>query len=265
MTKANHKSTIFFAHANGFPSTTYRKFFSYLESDFTIQAIENVGHDLQYPWQSNWEHLALELEHYLEKNFSSPVIGVGHSLGGGLHYITALKRPELYQQLVILDSPMYGEFKSIVLKFLKLFHLMGKITPSVSSSRRRNFWVSRDAAFDYFKNKPLYKNFDPDCLRDYVNFGMQDVSGGVRLIAEPEIEGEIFENLPDNLAWKKAKLPVTFVHAEQSHVISKRDLQYLKRKFTVVSIPGSHLFPFEMPEKGAQCVRQIIQDRCAGE
>lgn len=258
MNTQSNKPTIFFAHANGFPSQTYRKFFSYLESEFTIQAIENVGHDIAYPVQGNWEHLALEVEHYLEKNFSKPVIGVGHSLGGALHYITALKRPELYQEVVILDSPLYGEFKSLALKFLKAFHLMDKITPSVSSARRRNFWTSRDAAFEYFKDKPLYKNFDPDCLRDYVNFGMRELNGGVCLATQPEIEGKIFENLPDNLAWKTPKIPVTFIHPEASHVISKRDLAYLKRKFRVVSVSGSHLFPFEIPEKAAQVVKQCL-------
>ena len=144
------KPTILFAHANGFPGRTYQQLFTFLKSDFQINYLENIGHQTSYPVGSNWEFLALELQDYIEQNFERPIIGVGHSLGGVLHLITALKRPELYQQLIILDSPLYPPFKSFLLKQFKKWGLMHYITPSRTSARRRNLWPTAEIALDYF-------------------------------------------------------------------------------------------------------------------
>jgi pimeloyl-ACP methyl ester carboxylesterase len=43
-----------------------------------------------------------------KQSSTGKVIGVGHSFGGSLHYIAAVRRPELYERLVLLDSPMFG-------------------------------------------------------------------------------------------------------------------------------------------------------------
>jgi pimeloyl-ACP methyl ester carboxylesterase len=254
----NDKSTLFFAHANGFPSKTYRKFFSYLADDFNIESIDNSGHDGGYPPDDNWQHLALELQHQIERNFTQPIIGLGHSLGGALHLIVALNKPELYQQLIILDSPLYGPIKSRLLKLYKKLDWMHKITPSKSSARRRDFWPNAQAASEYFQEKSLYKNFDPECLQDYITFGTKAVTGGIQLLVKPTLEGEIFAHLPDNIAWRKPTIPATFVYAKNSHVITKADLAHLKRKFSLFEVSGGHLFPFEQPEKTANIVREII-------
>lgn len=253
------KPTIFFAHANGFPSQTYRKLFSFLEPSFTIDYINNVGHQTEYSVGDNWKRLALELERQLEQRGGEPVIGVGHSLGGVLHLITALRRPELYQQVILLDSPLYNLRRSIMLKGVKRLKLIDKITPSASSAKRRDTWPSFEEAFNYFNGKSLYKSFDPECLRDYIEHGTVKTAEGIKLLVEPAIEGEIFRHLPDNLAFKKPSIPVTYVHAEKSHVINQADLRSLGRKFHVVDIEGSHLFPFEHPEATAEVIRSIAQ------
>ncbi|MBX9705521.1 MAG: alpha/beta hydrolase [Gammaproteobacteria bacterium] len=251
--------TIFFAHANGFPSQTYRKLFSFLKPDFEIDYINNVGHQAEYSAGDNWKQLALELERQLEQRGGGPVIGVGHSLGGVLLLITALRKPALYQQIILLDSPLYNLRRSIMLKGAKRLNLIDKVTPSASSAKRRGVWSSSEEAFNYFNGKALFKSFDPDCLRDYIEFGTVKTDHGIKLLVEPEIEGEIFRHLPDNLAFKKPSIPATYVHAEKSHVINQADLRSLQRKFNVVDIEGGHLFPFEHPEKTAEVIRAIAQ------
>ncbi len=259
----NTKPTIMFAHANGFPSPTYRKFFSYLSDEYTIDAIDNVGHQSDYPVNDNWRYLALELQHHIEKNANGPIIGIGHSLGGVLHLITALQCPHYYSQLIILDSPLYGPIKSLLLKLYKRCHWMHRITPSKSSARRHNRWPDKQAALTYFKGKSLYKHFDEDCFQDYITFGTKIVDGYLQLLTKPEIEGEIFNNLPDNLAWCKPKIPTAFVYAKNGHVINKIDRLYLQYKFDLFGINGGHLFPFERPKETAALIKRIIfENKC---
>jgi surfactin synthase thioesterase subunit len=73
---------IFFAHANGFPAKTYTKLFSLLEDEFEIGFIEKIGHNPKFPVTDNWDCLKNELREEIEKRYSQPIIGIGHSLGG---------------------------------------------------------------------------------------------------------------------------------------------------------------------------------------
>lgn len=107
--------TIFFAHANGFPSATYGKLFSALEPDYRIRHLEQHGHDPRFPVDDNWNNLVDELILHVEQD-SEPVWGVGHSLGGVLHYHAALRRPELYRGVVLLDSPLLTGVDRLVIR-----------------------------------------------------------------------------------------------------------------------------------------------------
>ena len=96
---------IFFAHANGFPSATYGKLFAALAPQYQVAHLELHGHDPRFPVDDNWHNLVDELIHHLEQQ-PAPVWGVGHSLGGVLHLHAALRCPELYRGVVMLDSPV---------------------------------------------------------------------------------------------------------------------------------------------------------------
>ena len=67
------------------PSATYAKLFQALGPDFRIRHLDQHGHDPRFPVNDNWENLVDELIHHLEAH-GEPVFGVGHSLGGVLHY-----------------------------------------------------------------------------------------------------------------------------------------------------------------------------------
>ncbi|WP_425915028.1 alpha/beta fold hydrolase [Pseudomonas sp. GWSMS-1] len=120
--------SVFFAHANGFPSATYGKLFCALAPDYQVQHLDQHGHDPRFPVNDNWSNLVDELIHHLEAN-QQPVWGVGHSLGGVLHYHAALLRPELYLGVVMLDSPVLTLADKIVIRAAKRFGFIDRITP----------------------------------------------------------------------------------------------------------------------------------------
>jgi pimeloyl-ACP methyl ester carboxylesterase len=113
------KKTIYFAHANGFPAKTYSKLFSYLEDDFEIEFLERHAHNPKFPVADGWERLRDELRERLNKRGGQKVIGIGHSLGGILHLLTAAENPELYQAIVLLDAPIISRLSSAGLKLMK--------------------------------------------------------------------------------------------------------------------------------------------------
>jgi hypothetical protein len=59
--------------------------------------------------------------------------------------------------------------------------LIEKISPAGSTRFRKNFWQSRKEAFEYFKDKARFRDFDTDVLKDYVQHGIVQDDGGFRL------------------------------------------------------------------------------------
>jgi pimeloyl-ACP methyl ester carboxylesterase len=187
--------SVFFAHANGFPSATYGKLFAALAPDYRVQHLEQHGHDPRFPVNDNWSNLVDELIHHLEAS-QQPVWGVGHSLGGVLHYHAALLRPELYLGVVMLDSPVLTLADKMVIRAAKRFGFIDRITPAGRTLGRREEFVDLAEARGYFAGKGLFRRFDPECLDAYVQHGLQAVGNNLRLRFDPATEISIYRSVP---------------------------------------------------------------------
>src|SRR5258707_6558196 len=141
-----------FSHANGFPAACYRKMVSYLEPAFAIGAINTIGHDPRHPVTDSWPHLVAELIERVER-YREPVVGVGHSLGGYLTALAALKRPALFRAIILLDSPILARWKGAALGLVKRVGLLDRVTPAGITRDRRATWASSEEAYAHFRNK----------------------------------------------------------------------------------------------------------------
>ncbi len=145
------KEKIHFAHANGFPAKTYNKLFSNLENDFEIGYLERHAHNPQFPITDGWQSLADELKAEIENRYTQKIIGVGHSLGGILHFLTAVENPELYKAIILLDAPIISRLSSAAVKILKRTNLIDRYTPSKITRFRRSHWQNKEEAFEHFR------------------------------------------------------------------------------------------------------------------
>lgn len=252
---------IFFAHANGFPSGTYRKLFDALAPGYSVTHLEQHGHDPRFPVDDNWQNLVQELLEQLEA-FQQPIWGVGHSLGGMLHYHAALQRPELYRGVVMLDSPMPTWFDQAVIWAAKRFGFIDRLTPAGRTLGRREEFNSAEDAQRYFSSKPLFKRFDPDCLNAYVEHGLKPSDNGVRLRFEPDIEIQIYRSVPHiTPGWPHAlEIPLAVVRGRQSRVVLPHHAYLLRLVAHGEShtLPGGHMFPLEHPNETARLLRQLF-------
>lgn len=257
------KHTVHFSHANGFPSPCYRKMFSYLLDEYDLSYIDTIGHQTKYPVTDNWGYLTKELIDSIERHHDMPVIGVGHSLGGVLNYLAACERPDLFKAIIMLDSPVYGRFKSSMIRLMKQLKLIDYITPGGRTKNRRNSWESKEQVYQYLKTKNLFKHFDEGCLDDYIEHGMQHNEDAVYLRFNRDIEYAIYRTIPHHLAKIKqhAIVPSGLIYGEDASVLRERDIKFMQNglNFQVVSSKGTHLFPFEYPEAAAVALKGLIK------
>lgn len=256
-----HKPVIHFAHANGFPSGTYNKLFKLLGPEYSLISIDRIGHGARYPVDDNWVSLTDELIQHIEDNSDMPVIGLGHSLGAILNFRAAHKRPDLFQQVIMLDPPlMYGSSARLLLAVKKL-RLIGRMGPAALSKGRREEWPSREEAKAHLRGKALFSRFDPDCFSDYIENGMVETPSGVRLSFDPKVEVDIFKTMPHDMHRFNPRMgiPGSLVVGEQSEF--RRFVGAFAQKHRLYFecfAGGSHLFPLEYPEATAALLKRLI-------
>jgi pimeloyl-ACP methyl ester carboxylesterase len=257
------KPKIHFAHANGFPAGTYTKLFSYLEDEFEIGFLTRHGHNPKFPVSDNWKFLTDELREEIEQRYTEKIIGVGHSLGGVLHFLVAVEKPELYRQIILLDAPIISRLSSHGLRILKLTRLIDRYSPSPMTRVRRNLWQSKEEAFEHFKKKPKFEAFDEDVLHDYIEYGTVQTGKGFELFFSPTIEAKIYRTIPHHLPSfrGKLKIPTAYIGGSSSKEGELARLSFMKKHFPIdfYQLEGSHLFPFEKPFETANMIKNIAK------
>ncbi|WP_374583306.1 alpha/beta fold hydrolase [Pseudoduganella sp.] len=258
------KPKVHFAHANSYPSGTYRQFFEYLGKDFEIQALDMHGHNPRYPVEDGWGKLVDELIAELEARYSEPVILVGHSLGGLLSLMAAARRPELARCVVMLDSPVVAGWRAMVWRLFKGSGIADRYSPARFSAKRRNVWPSQKEALRHFASKEVFGAWAPGVLLDYLEHGLVEHAEGVQLRFTRETETAIYRTLPHDigrLVKNGFPVPVAYVAGDKSEENRQAGLQHTRklvgRNFRMMR--GSHLFPMEMPLQAAEMTRDLIR------
>jgi pimeloyl-ACP methyl ester carboxylesterase len=217
--------------------------------------------DPRYPPTEGWPHL---VDQWIG-SIHEPVYGVGHSLGGYLNYLAAVRRPELFRAIVLLDAPIIGPFRGGMLGVTKRLGIVDRVTPAGATRDRRSSWPSRAAARAHFRSRPLFRDFSDDALDDYVNHGLVEEGGLLRLKIDPAVEYQIYRTIPHDMMRHLAQLrvPAAFIGGARSDVVRRVRLARMKPKFRMYKVPGGHLFPFERPREAATSIVRALDELAA--
>ena len=258
-----HNEIVHFAPANGFTAGTYEKLFDLLRTDYTVTSIEKFGHNPRYPVNDNWLNLADELIDSIEQHTNEPVTGVGHSLGSVLTFMAAHKEPGLFKQVILLDPPLIDGAGALLFRAIKKLGILDRSGLVTKSKKRRTQWPGVEEAEEYLRGKPPFKYFDPDCLRNYLQYSTTTSENGLRLTFDINVESEIYRTVPHNIGSYKRVLgiPGTIIIGKDTYRQSGYMLSRFARRqgfdFERLSY-GSHLFPLEYPEQTAALIRKAI-------
>ena len=275
-----------FAHANGFPSGSYKVLFQHLKDDVDIFALDKFAHNPKFPLNDNWVNQVDELIDYVEEqnkqhrcgsgssdtsgnhlgNSDEKVIAIGHSFGAVISYIACCKRPDLFSGLIMLDPPLATGIYRHMFRFAKRNRLINKITPAHKTQIRKQHWHKDEDLVAYFSARALFKDMDKRCIEDYVH-SVTALKGDERhLMFDRDIEAQIFRTLPHNLPdyYGKLQCPSKLITARYTNVATPKFRQpFLKNNPTVEHIElnqGGHMFPLEHPKLVAQCITHTLQE-----
>lgn len=261
---------IYFGPGNGFPALTYSKMLNALEQKgYRVCWMDKMGHNPDFPITPNWPYLVDELIADIERQSQgTPVISVGHSMSGVLAFMAAVRRPDLFQALVTLDSFLLSPWKLGWLHVGKYLGWTDRITPAHLTKKRRNHWATQDDFLHYLQKRAFFQAFDPDCLADYAHYGLkQDThKKGYTLAFEREREYEMYRTLPHTFSvfqslQPEKRVPGALIYGEKSHLLKPADIRAVRKYYHLdcFSTPGTHMFPVEHPLACADRIDAVIQ------
>ena len=231
---------------------------------YRIGAIDAIGTDPRYPVTEGWPLLVEQLIDTLEREYrGEPVCGVGHSLGAYLTFLAAVRRPDLFRAVVMMDAPVIGPVKGRLLGATKRIGIVDRVTPAGATRDRRAEWQSREQAKAHFRTRKLFRHFTEQCLEDYVQHALTGEEGHFRLKIDPAIEYQIYRTIPHDMGRhvRELKVPAGFVGGADSDVVRRVGMSSMRgRGFLKRRVPGGHLFPFEHPQEAAAAVDELLRE-----
>ena len=258
-----------FAHANGFPPGCYRQLLERLTPRAHVVSTRSrcLVPGTEPREMREWDDLADDIAGALLARGHQGVVGVGHSVGGVATMLASLKHPGLFRAVVMLDPTLLSPSLFFTLGILGAIGLRSRMPPASLARRRREHWNSREEAARSYGKKPLFRRFSPESLQDYVTHGLTEAAGGGFQLTIPRTwEAHIFETSP-RAVWRRlgeVKVPTLVLRGRESDTLTAPSLERVRRTLPGVvaeELPGTHLFPLEIPEACAHRILAFLDTR----
>lgn len=255
-----------FMAANGFPVGSYRFLMQALAAHNPVTALENRGAwpGIGKPHKGfGWPQHADDLIAFLEAEHRIPVVGVGHSIGATVTAIAALRRPDLFQALILIDpATVPGRWLPLAMTLMPF--MARRIDLVTRTQGRRVRWPDRAEFARYHQGKAAYRRFTAEAMADYAEAGLRENGEGFELTYRRDWEAWNFQHTAR--LWpvlKKLRLPVLLLRAEHSYLHPHAEFQaYCRRapaNITPVTVAGAgHMLPQEAPEAVVNEIRRWL-------
>ncbi len=263
--------TLHFSHANGYPPRAYTPLLHALSTQY-----HTIAMPLRPLWPGSnpksiqdWIPLADDLIQFLDTVQKKPIIGVGHSVGGTTTLMAALKRPDLFQALVLIDPVFMPPWFGLAWRLIHGLGLGQRFHPLVSSAqRRRRSFKSREVMFASYRKKSVFEHIEDSALKICIEAMTEFQSdGSVTLRYSPEWEVQIYMTgiLHDLSIWKRLatlRLPILILGAQHSNTFWPQTARRIQRRLDQADIrilpDSTHLLPLEKPEIVAEQIKGFL-------
>ncbi len=272
-----------FLHANGYPPEAYRAFLSLFSSEYQVRAsyLRPLWLHSDPDEVEDWTPFREDLLHFLRServrgergNGSGEnldrAVGVGHSLGGTVTLMAALKSPELFQALVLIEPVIFPFWLRAAFRMLSGVGLLMQIHPLIGRTlKRKRVFASERAMYDNYREKRVFRRIPDEVLRDYVQgLARPRPDGKVELAYPPEWEVKIYQTggMADRHIWSSlgnCALPVLLIRGEETDtlvmsVVRRMEGRLSNLTFVNLSETG-HLAPLEAPHRVYDHVQDFL-------
>lgn len=260
-----------FLHANGYPPDCYQPLFAHLQKHYHV-----YGMKLRPLWDgasrdglNDWHPFSDDLLKFLSTNASKPVIGVGHSIGGIVTLRAALKSPEKFSAVILLDPVLFVPSFLAGWNFVRAAGLGEKIHPLIRTAKnRRRAFDDLDMVFERYRRRRIFRFMSDPNLKAYIEgITKPKPDGGFELVYSPEWEAHIYlTGLRDFDLWRKLSrfdVPTLIVRGEETDTFLPNAEKLIVKKNPKIQVhtmkKATHLLPLEYPQEVAEIISSFTR------
>ena len=187
----------------------------------------------------------------------------------------ATARPDLFQKLIIIDSPYFAFYKRFL--FALAAYLPDKLVRDVhpiikAALKKPQSWNSKKEAQDYFKRRKLCLQWDPRVLNIFLEECIiERGDGSAELLFPVEDEVHVYLKVAIEIKWLNVRKyfgmhdfekKADFLYSDDHLIIDPFDVWWVKlfdnQNITYYKYKGSHFWPFDDPQRCAERVTELI-------
>lgn len=271
------RSVLHLAVANGFPPATYMPFVEPLLATHQVFSLPPralwPGIGAPPPRPGSWVTLAEDLLAGLADHTDGPVVGLGHSYGGVVTLLAAVRKPTRFQALVLLDPTILPPDEMASIAEQRRQGAPARFELVEGARRRRSRFASVDEAYAFWRSRPLLRLWPDATVRRYAESMTRPAADGdgVELTWTGAWEAYYYESFYTE-TWVEAErlpaeIPLLVLAGETSTTVQPGAIAEMRRLWpwaTIRTIPGhGHLFPQEMGAEAGTIVREWLESEKA--
>lgn len=215
----------------------------------------------------NWNPFAEDLERFVDQ-LGRPVIAMGHSRGGVVSLLLALKRPDLVRALILID-PTILPFWWMWWWYLVKKAGIAKFAPIVATAaKRKRIWPGRETILKAYRTKRVFRSWSKGFLEAYITESTHATGQGtIKLSCEPAWESRCFAVCPHDV-WRYIPLirqPTLVLYGAESDTFLPAAVKRFKTQVPLATFKcfekTSHFVPMERPDECAQDILASLRKK----
>ena len=264
---------LLFLHANGYPPDCYQPLISHLIESYHVTAMVQrpLWKGSQPEELDDWRQLTDDLFQYLDTHHSAPIACIGHSMGGVALLRGALRDPERFSSIILLDPVLFPPY---FIRLWQVFFGLGlgeRLHPLVKNSKaRRHQFNDLDRLYNGYRKKSVFRFFDDTALRSYIKgIACKTEKGYYQLCYSSDWETRLYVNSvwPDMDIWRglpNLYIPTLIIRGTETNTFWEHTAKLVKRKQPKVRVEAleksTHLVPLERPREVANLIQSFFEE-----
>jgi len=218
----------------------------------------------------DWHPFSDDLIQCLSDFGPDPVIGVGHSIGGIVTLRAALRDPQRFRAIILIEPVLFTPPRLVAWEFSRALGIAQRVHPLIAGARkRRKTFDDLQTVFRGYRTREIFKYMSDESLQAYIEgMTIPKAEGGFQLAFSPEWEAHIYlTGLRDLDLWRglhKLELPTLILRGAESDTFLENAARLVKRKNPMVRIEivenSTHLLPLERPQHVFTLIQAFLKE-----
>lgn len=216
----------------------------------------------------SWHPISNDLLQFLASQ-PTPVIGVGHSIGAIVTLRAALRNPEKFRALVLIDPVLF------VPSFLMRWHLAcvlglsDRVHPLIpGTKKRRRTFDDLETMYRGYRSRTVFRYMTDENLRIYIEGITRKTDQGYELVYSPDWEAQIYRTgMQDFDIWRQLpglQVPTLFLRGAETDTFLKPAAALVKRRQPRVQVEtlekSTHILPLERPNEVFRVMQEFLKN-----